>query len=917
MSGRRRTVGTNRVTLRSLGLGGACLLAVAVAAACTGSDVAQVGTTTGPVGGGSPGCSGSLRECDGKCVAVDLDPSNCGSCGNACPEGQVCSQGQCTIDCLGGTTKCSGKCVDTGIDKQHCGACDNACGSSELCSAGKCAVVCLGGTTECAGGCVDTTVDPEHCGACDKACTGGEVCSAGKCAVACSGGSTQCGVLCVDTQLDPKNCGGCDNACGSGEVCFAGACTLKCLGGTTKCGGKCVETDIDPANCGSCGVACAQGEACSVGQCGLECYGGTTKCGGKCVNTENDPAHCGGCGKACPGGEVCSGEKCALGCGGGTTKCAGKCVNTDNDPAHCGGCDKACPQGKVCAGGQCGLSCLGGATQCGNECVDTKLDPKNCGSCGKACAPGEVCSNAQCGVQCAGGTTFCGGKCVDTALDPANCGGCGKSCAPGEACSAGACALYCGGGTSKCGGKCVDTAIDPGNCGGCGKTCSGGEICSAGKCALQCGGGPCSPGQHLWSKSYYGADTRAYSVAVDSKGNAVVAGIFTGTINFGGGPLSSAGSWDMYLVKFDGGGNHLWSQRFGAGADDYFYQITIDSQDNVIATGYFQGTVNFGGGPLTSAGVHDIAVAKFDKNGTHVWSQRFGGASYDYVYDVETDSADGVVITGHFQSTVNFGGGPLVSAGDYDAFLVKLDKNGTHVWSQRFGDNQRQDGYGVDVDAQDNIALTGYFMGTIDLGGGPLISSSNYNIFLAKYDPKGNHLWSKRYNPTDGRAYNVKFDSGGNLVPSGIFSGTINFGGGPINSSGGWDGFLAKLDKNAGHLWSKKFGDGSDQYVNRLAIDAQDNVVSAGYFQGSINFGGGPLNSAGSNDIYLAKLDKDGAYVWAKYFGDANNNWAEDVAVTSTGRIVACGSFNGTVNFGGSNLVNQGAYSMWVAAFAP
>ncbi|MBI4701131.1 MAG: hypothetical protein HY744_08235 [Deltaproteobacteria bacterium] len=439
-------------------------------------------------GGGTP-CPAPLLTCAGACVDTVLDPANCGGCGTACAEGEICSAGKCVLACTGGTIACAGRCVDTALDPANCGGCGKGCAPHELCSGSKCSAECSGGLTACAGKCVDSDLDPAHCGDCNHACAPGDVCSGGKCGIACLGGTTRCGSKCVDIDLDPANCGGCAVACVAGSVCSAGQCGLVCTGGTAACGSKCVDLQLDPGNCGSCGKACAPGDVCSAGECGLGCAGGTTKCAGKCVDVELDPANCGSCGKACAPGEICSAGQCGLQCAGGTSKCGSKCLDLQGDPANCGSCGKACAQGEVCAAGQCALVCAGGMTKCGSKCVDAQLDPANCGSCGNACPQGQVCAAGACSLFCLGGTTKCGSKCIDVQLDPANCGACGKACAQGEICSAGACGIVCAGGTTKCGSKCADFTNDPANCGSCGKACAQDLACVAGVCTAACAQG--------------------------------------------------------------------------------------------------------------------------------------------------------------------------------------------------------------------------------------------------------------------------------------------------------------------------------------------------------------------------------------------------------------------------------------------
>jgi hypothetical protein len=157
-------------------------------------------------------------------------------------------------------------------------------------------------------------------------------------------------------------------------------------------------------------------------------------------------------------------------------------------------------------------------------------------------------------------------------------------------------------------------------------------------------------------------------------------------VDFGGGTLTSAGEQDIFLAKFDGNGTHLWSQRFGDADDQWCYSVASDPSGNVVVTGFFYGTVDFGGGLLTSAGLEDIFLAKFDANGTHLWSQRFGDAvDYQEGFSVASDPSGNVVMTGFFEGTVDFGGGTLFSLYN-DIFLVKFGSTvGVEEKSSDFG----------------------------------------------------------------------------------------------------------------------------------------------------------------------------------------------------------------------------------------
>ena len=120
-------------------------------------------------------------ECSAACVDVNTDEANCGACGSACNQGEVCQTGICTLSCAGGTTACGGVCADVNTDEANCGACGSACNQGEVCQTGICSLSCAGGTAACGGVCADLSTDEANCGACNNTCAQGLVCQAGTC----------------------------------------------------------------------------------------------------------------------------------------------------------------------------------------------------------------------------------------------------------------------------------------------------------------------------------------------------------------------------------------------------------------------------------------------------------------------------------------------------------------------------------------------------------------------------------------------------------------------------------------------------------------------------------------------------------------------------------------------------------------
>ena len=419
--------------------------------------------------------------------------------------------------------------------------------------------------------------------------------------------------------------------------------------------------------------------------------------------------------------------------------------------------------------------------------------------------------------------------------------------------------------------------------------------------------------QHSFSKIFGDANNQdARAVSVDPFGNVWITGMYRGTVNFGGGNIATVGNADdtAYLAKFNSGGTHLYSVGFDGGTttSEYGTVIACDPSGNVFLAGQMSASINLGGGFLNSAGGTDIFLAKFNNAGVHQWSKKFGDASNQFPNGIAVDGGGNVYLTGFFQGTVDFGGGGLVSTGgSTDIFLARFDPSGNHVWSKRFGETGTQNVLGITITAAGDIGMTGPFAGQADFGGGALTSLGSNDIYIARFNSAGTHVWSKRFGDSATQSGNgIGFDPVGNVIVSGSFQGTVNFGGDGLTTAGGNDIYLAQLDAAGNHVWSKRFGDVSVQSPAGVRVDAGGGIVLSGHSQGTINFGGDDLITAGANDIFLARFDNDGDHIWSSRFGDLNEQQAVKPAIDSAGNPVIAGFINGTVDFGGGGLAASG-----------
>ncbi|MDP6876958.1 MAG: SBBP repeat-containing protein, partial [Alphaproteobacteria bacterium] len=164
-----------------------------------------------------------------------------------------------------------------------------------------------------------------------------------------------------------------------------------------------------------------------------------------------------------------------------------------------------------------------------------------------------------------------------------------------------------------------------------------------------------------------------------------------------------AGGNDGFVTKLKSSGAHQWTTTFGGTDHLTSWGVAVDGSGNVHVGGYFRGTVNFGAGNVTSAGVDDVFVTKLNSSGAHQWTTTFGGTGQDISYGVAVDGSGNVHITGIFTGTVDFGAGNVTSAGGNDGFVTKLNSSGAHQWTTTFGGTDHLTSWGVAVDGSGNV----------------------------------------------------------------------------------------------------------------------------------------------------------------------------------------------------------------------
>jgi hypothetical protein len=262
-----------------------------------------------------------------------------------------------------------------------------------------------------------------------------------------------------------------------------------------------------------------------------------------------------------------------------------------------------------------------------------------------------------------------------------------------------------------------------------------------------------------------------------------------------------------------------------------------------------------------------------------------------------------------------------------------LAQNPAYSFASGIGSTENDIGRAIALDANGNLYVTGGFTGTVDFDPGagtanltsvtPVVGGSiGTDIFVASYDASGNYRWAFNVggNPQtgsgDNSGWNITIDGSGNVVVSGQFNGTMDFNPGVVTAnlaSVGGATFVAKYSPTGNYLWAFQIGPYSAD--NDVAIDANDNIVVVGNFQGTVDFNpgsgtasltsvraGGPNGGSNTVDIFVAKYSSSGTYLWAFRIGNEFYESADAVDIDGSGNIYLIGQFNTGINTASSTV---------------
>ncbi len=378
--------------------------------------------------------------------------------------------------------------------------------------------------------------------------------------------------------------------------------------------------------------------------------------------------------------------------------------------------------------------------------------------------------------------------------------------------------------------------------------------------AFACFTSPARSQAVLWTSQFgSGFEDVALAAAAAPNGGFVTCGYTAGTLGSTG-----AGFNDAWLAKYASDGAQIWIRQFGTQAPDAARTVATDQSGAIFVAGDTQGTL-FGSNIAT----HDIWVARYDSDGVQQWGRQFGTVTPDTVAAALADELGGVFLGGY--TSGNLGG---ASAGDSDAWIARVDGNGTTMWVRQFGSSTSDLVTGLAPDGSGGLFVGGW---TSALGG-PI-------AWIARYDALGNQVsWSSLPTAPGTFLSAMTSDGLGGTFVAGHTSASLA---GP--SAGEVDAWIARLSDTGALLWVRQRGSAGPDRATALTADERGGVFVSGWTDGGI-----PFPSAGYSDAWIERYDQSGQLVSSIQFGGAIDEKILGAAADQQGGVYVVGSVAAT-----------------------
>lgn len=391
---------------------------------------------------------------------------------------------------------------------------------------------------------------------------------------------------------------------------------------------------------------------------------------------------------------------------------------------------------------------------------------------------------------------------------------------------------------------------------------------------------------------------------VDDDGNCFVTGLYGESITFGDITLTGGG---VFIAEINAAGIWQWAISIDGPVDSP--AISIDSYGYIYIAGSFMINIQLGPFSLEGGG---LFLAKLNTSGEWQWARQ---ATVPYIEcrGISTDSYGNAYVACKFSGTAQFGIFSITAIDSDDTLVARYSHDGNCLWVEQAGPKYPN---AIFTDSQGNSYVTGKFFGEAVFGSFTLESWGNCDIFVAKIGPMGSWLWAKNAGgpSDDGDGIGIGANSDNDIFITGYFEDTVAFGEFILTSYGERDIFVTKMDSQGNWLWAEQAGGSAQDTGKDICIDQYGNSFVTGLFSSTAIFGSNTISSLGNTDLFVAKIDPLGNWLWVEQAGGQIGSFFEpSITINSNGDSYVAGGFSYLVNFGPYPLSSNGDEDFFVA----
>lgn len=366
-----------------------------------------------------------------------------------------------------------------------------------------------------------------------------------------------------------------------------------------------------------------------------------------------------------------------------------------------------------------------------------------------------------------------------------------------------------------------------------------------------------------------------------------------------------------------------WAKSIQSDGFDEGYDLATDPAGNTYVAGMIEFDTDFGNGViLTSAGIHDIFLAKYSPTGRLVWAKRAGGKGGDKIQSIALDNLGHIFVAGEFEDTCYWETIMKVTSGPgvNNMFVAKYDTSGSVTWVRSLSSTGviHTRGYGITCDAQGNAYACGGTKGDTYFEGNYLFTSAgDYDGTVVKFTGNGDFVWARRMGGSDSdKAHGIASDNNGSIYVTGYFVGDADFS--PtvdLSGHGHTEIFLAKYDTAGTLQWAKMAGDTGFDRGWDVMVNINGNIVVTGEFQTGF-FGTHQAFSRGNQDMFVAAYNSNGDNLWVVDGGGVEDDIGRGVTHDNAGNVIVVGDFAASGIFSPDTVHGNGFADIFVASYS-